>query len=42
MRAASFTAFGSLSRFATGVQYEAFMEQVDTSLQRHVHMMVQL
>ncbi|CAM6017926.1 unnamed protein product [Sphagnum balticum] len=34
MRAASFTAFGSLSRFATGVQYEAFMEQIHTTLLR--------
>jgi hypothetical protein len=28
IRAAAFAALGSLSRFATGVQLEAFMEQV--------------
>jgi hypothetical protein len=35
-RAAAFAALGSLSRFARGVQLEAFMEQVHTTLPRLV------
>jgi hypothetical protein len=36
IRAAAFAALGSLSRFATGVQLEAFMEQVHATVPRLV------